>query len=217
MIIVVGNEKGGCGKTTIAVNLAAMAARDGRDVLLVDADPRQQSAARWAARRLEFFPSAPRVQCVTLTGRNISAGLEDLAKRYGVVVVDTGAEDSPELRAAALLAQVLVVPVQLDALDLWSLPTMETLFGRAHGLNPGLRAVVVANRVPYQTADSAGGEMQGWMAENVSGLPADNLVVLVGRTAYGRAIGEGLAVVEPTKRDTRAAAEAERLYAAVMA
>ena len=46
MIILFGGEKGGTGKTTLAVNLAAMRARAGYDVLLVDAD-RQESAAAW--------------------------------------------------------------------------------------------------------------------------------------------------------------------------
>jgi len=50
MIVLVGGEKGGVGKTTLAVNLAAMRARTGHDVLLVDAD-KQASANLWASIR----------------------------------------------------------------------------------------------------------------------------------------------------------------------
>ena len=51
-IILIGGEKGGTGKTTLAVNIAAARARDGHDVLLVDTDP-QGSASYWAAAREE--------------------------------------------------------------------------------------------------------------------------------------------------------------------
>jgi cellulose biosynthesis protein BcsQ len=75
-IILVGNEKGGTGKTTISVNLAGMAALQGLDVLLVDADPGQQSAAKWTARRQEFHPEAKPLNCVSATGcrRRVNTG-----------------------------------------------------------------------------------------------------------------------------------------------
>lgn len=56
MIIAVVNQKGGCGKTTIATNLAACFAGEGREVLLVDADPEQRSAMNWCADRPEHLP-----------------------------------------------------------------------------------------------------------------------------------------------------------------
>ncbi len=216
-IIVVGNEKGGCGKTTVAVNLAALAAGAGLDVLLVDADPGQQSAAKWAARRAEFHGEANPVRCVGLTGKGVRAGLEDLAERYGVVVVDTGAQDSPELRAAATLAAVLVVPVQPEPADLWTLPTIEAIADRARQFNPTLRTVVALNRIPHQLADSVPAEVRGWLRENVPGLADSRMVPVVGRTAYGRAFGEGLAVAEAPRRDPKAVTEMERLFEEVMA
>ena len=55
MIIAVINQKGGAGKTTIALNLAAALAAEGKRVLLVDADP-QQTAQDWAAVRSRLLP-----------------------------------------------------------------------------------------------------------------------------------------------------------------
>lgn len=215
-IIVVGNEKGGCGKTTIAVHLAAGAACAGHDTLLVDADPGQQSSAKWAARRREGSPQPAPVPCISLHGRGIGAELGDLARRYDVIVVDTGAEDFPELRASATVAAVLVVPVQPEALDLWTMPTIEAIYTRAHDFNAGLRVVVAINRIPHQLHGSAPAEVCAWLAEHTPNLPLLSVTPIVSRTAYGRAITEGLAVAEMPRRDPKAVTEMNKLYREVI-
>ena len=71
MIIAVINQKGGAGKTTIALNLAAALAAEGKRVLLIDADP-QQTAQDWAAIRQTPPPfrwSASPNRCCTVTCR----------------------------------------------------------------------------------------------------------------------------------------------------
>ena len=214
-IIVVGNEKGGTGKTTIAVNIAAMAARQGKDVLLIDCDPGQQSAAKWASLRADLHPEAPAVHCVTLlvTGKQLQflKQLEDLGRRYSQIVVDTGAVDSQELRAAMVLATWLVVPVQGEAFDLWTLPTMERLFSMGKRENQGLDSIIVLNRVPHQLRGKTPGETDSWIADNTPSVP-QRVIPVVGRTAYGKASAEGLSIWEMRKRDPRAATEMQRLY-----
>lgn len=211
-VIVVGNEKGGVGKTTIAANLAAIAAVNGIRTLLVDADPGQQSSARWAARRREAHPNAAAVRCVSLTSRDIRTELADLAGVYPMIVVDTGALDSQQLRSAAMVAHHIVVPVQPDAIDLWTLPGMATLYARAAAMNPGLALTVALNRIPFQLAASAGSEVRGWLSDNVPALAEAPMAEMVGRTAYGRSTGEGLGVIEMARRDARAEAEIMRLF-----
>jgi chromosome partitioning protein len=214
-IILVGNEKGGTGKTTIAVNLITMAAARGRDCLLVDADPGQQSAAKWTARRREFHPEANPVRCITVTGKTLDIELQDLAQRYEVIVVDTGAEDSPELRGAATVADLLLVPAQPEQFDFWTLPTMEAIYEKARRFNPDLSCKLVLNRIPHQTIDQCLRDADAFLAENVPGLPRD-LVPVIGRTAYGRANAEGLGIWEVPKRDAKAASEMQRLYREVL-
>lgn len=215
-IIVVGNEKGGCGKTTISTHVAAHCASLGRHTVLVDADPGQQSAARWASRRRELHPDAPEVQHVTLTGRNIRAALDGLAREHDLLVVDTGAEDSPEMRAAATLASALIIPLQPEPLDLWALPTVAKAYIEARRHNPGLRAIVALNRIAHQNSNSAPAETRAWIEENLPILPVEAIIPLVNRAAYGRAIGAGLTVSEAPKPDSKATAEMAALCRAVL-
>ena len=206
-VIVVGNEKGGAGKTTVAVNLAVLAATRGQDVLLVDADPGQNSSALWKARRDKSTDRRRAIRCVRLTGETIGTELEDLARRYETIVVDTGAEDSTELRGATLVADVLVVPIGPDPVDLWSVPAIATLFKRASKLNPKLRAVVALNRLPHQVADGATSAFWAWAANNAPAFISVAAMPLVARAAYARAFTDGLGVVELGRPDAKATAE----------
>ncbi|MBK8536321.1 MAG: AAA family ATPase [Candidatus Competibacteraceae bacterium] len=88
-IILIGGEKGGTGKTTLAVNLAALRALQGRDVLLIDTDI-QASASYWAQTRDEAGIQ-PRVACIQKFGKGLQTEVRDLAKRYQDIVIDAGA------------------------------------------------------------------------------------------------------------------------------
>src|ERR1035438_7988840 len=77
MLVLVGGEKGGVGKTTLTLNLAAMRARAGKDVLLVDGD-KQASANLWAGIRREAKVE-PTVACVQKTGKTLGAEVNELA------------------------------------------------------------------------------------------------------------------------------------------
>src|SRR3989442_15939780 len=93
MIVLVGGEKGGVGKTTLAVNLAAMRARAGHDVLLVDAD-KQASANLWASIRDQEKVDPP-VRCVQKRGKGLAADVRDLATRYEDIVASIMASATP--------------------------------------------------------------------------------------------------------------------------
>src|SRR5918998_6809385 len=87
MIIAIVNQKGGCGKTTIATNLAAMFAAEGREVLLVDADPEQHSAMNWCADRPEHLP---KVHSSSLPARNLRKDADSLRQKWEMVIIDGG-------------------------------------------------------------------------------------------------------------------------------
>jgi chromosome partitioning protein len=86
MVIAVCNQKGGTGKSTIAVHLAVCFATAGQRTLLIDADP-QQSALSWKADRPTDLPQ---IQVVGLPAPNLHKEIEAFKADYEVIVIDGG-------------------------------------------------------------------------------------------------------------------------------
>ena len=130
MILVIGNEKGGCSKSTLAVNLALLGIFEGVDTLLVDAD--QQSSCNQFSMKRDEIGVEPRIQVIMKQGRNLHRELGDLQARYQRIIIDTGGRDSPELRSSLLIADRILIPCRPSQMDLWATdkvfsPTMSLL------------------------------------------------------------------------------------------
>lgn len=206
-IRLIGGEKGGTGKTTIATSLVAARAAAGRDVVLVDTDP-QGSGAYWAALR-DRDDQVARVACVRLHGRGIGRQLQDTAQRYEDVIVDAGGRDSVELRAAMTVAQQLIAPIQASQFDTWTLEALSDLVEQARAINDELVACVCINRASPNPRVGEAAEARELLAEyaNLDLMTA----TLRDRIAYRRAARGGLGVTELSE-DAKAAAEIRALY-----
>ena len=208
-ITVFGGEKGGTGKTTLAVNIAAMLARKGKDVLLLDTD-RQGTASFWATVR-EEENIEPWVACVQKFGKGLPAQIRDLAERYDEIIIDAGGRDSMELRYALGVADRAYIPVQPFQFDIWTIRQMDTLVEMAKGLNEELAAFIVLNRVATNPAIREDRETREFInRENFQHLTLAESMIR-DRIAFRKAARDGLAVVE-YGQDRKAVNEMNQLY-----
>jgi len=134
-VIVVGNEKGGSGKSTVAMHVAVALTKSGQSVATIDLDTRQKSFTHYVDNRRAWAKQAGRNLDIPEhfcfgnlnypTADEEAAGckaLEDsvdtLADRYGVVVIDTPGHDSYLSRHAHSLADILITPLNDSFVDL---------------------------------------------------------------------------------------------------
>lgn len=124
MLVLVANEKGGVGKTTLAVNIAVMCAMTGKETLLVDTD-KQQSASDWADVRHGKMID-PAITCITKTGK-VGYDLAKLKDKFDVIIVDAGGRDSIEMRQSLAVCDIALIPIKPAQFDVWSLSNMSQL------------------------------------------------------------------------------------------
>lgn len=208
MIVVVANEKGGVGKTTLAANLAILRAQQDAKVLVVDADPQGSISEFFRVRTDEGHE--PSLTCVAIAGRGVSSEVRKLVPNFSDVVIDVGGRDTAAFRSALLIADVLLVPFLPGQFDAWSLETVDALVDEAQALNQGMKALMVMNKTDTNPRVGLAGEV-GEFAEELKNLTL--LPVRVGyRVAYRRSAAEGQAVNEIGKKDSRATQEMRDLY-----
>lgn len=145
MILLVGGEKGGSGKSCLAQNIAVYLQQKGKDVLLLDADP-QGTTTDWAKER-EENSALQSLACVQASG-NLRQTLRDLAKRYQAVIVDAGGQDSEALRSAMTVATHMLLPFRPKRRDLKTMITVEQLVKLAKAVNPDLIARAIITQCP---------------------------------------------------------------------
>lgn len=214
MILMVGGEKGGVGKTTLATHLAADRRRADRSVVLVDADP-QGTASTWSDARKDH-PEVPQFPCVSLRGGKLHIELKEFGRLYDDVLIDTGGADGPEFRSALLAADVLLLPLRPGSFDFWTLTKMSEVIGLAETYNPQIRSLVLLSQVPPSARDRARREAVQVLDEMPRFQLLDSLVAF--RAAFGHCAGDGLTVEEAASRDPKACAEmaflAEEIFGA---
>lgn len=192
MIVLIGGEKGGTGKSTLATNLCAYLAAAGKDVLLLDAD-RQSTSANWAAERSRNELLTP-VHCIQRYG-NLFAAVKDLRTRYSHVVIDAGGRDSEELRSAMVLADKVYSPSKASQSDLWTIEHLARLVDLARGFNQRLEARVLISMAPTNPRINEEREAVEMLAQFSESLALSSHVTRERKT-YRDAMGEGRGVIE---------------------
>lgn len=118
MIISLLNQKGGVGKTTLSVNLAAAFVDRGLKTLLVDADP-QGSTSEWSAERDE-----PLCPVIGMAKASLHKELPDMASDYDVTIIDGPPRVYDIARSVIWVSNTILIPVQPSPVDVWATETV---------------------------------------------------------------------------------------------
>lgn len=206
-IIVVANQKGGAGKTTITVQLAYSLMLTGYKVLVVDADE-QNTATRWCS--LSDSSQLP-ASNMAAAGGKLHNAIGKVVGDYDFVLVDCPPSiTSPATQSALLVADLAIVPVIPSPPDLWAALGIKQLIENAKTINEGLLAVLLLNQMS-KTA----------IARNITEILAEFEMPimeskLANRVAYRESAAEGLSVLNLAGASNEAKKEMEKLRAEVL-
>lgn len=200
VIVVVGN-KGGTGKTTLSLNLAAGLARHG-SIVIIDADP-QQSAYQWRLVGSE----GSGLPAVIAAAYGLDKTVPALRATHEHVVIDC----PPSIKAtqseqALRLADHALIPVQPSPMDLWATTHIARVIDKLRPDNPGLRALIVMSQMEPRTT------LSRLMPDAVAELDLPVAVTSLRRRSVHRHCAlEGRSVFQAGRRGEAAAAEIQEL------
>lgn len=214
MIILVGTTKGGAGKTTTAINLAATLACDGHDVLVVDGD-RQATAMKAIAIRQHAEHTPGIAVAHYVDGKTLRGQVLQQRDKYDHIVIDAGGRDSTALRAALWLCDVMLLPYQPKSFDVWALEDMSELLTEVRASRESEFPAYAFLSMAETKKDSKDNREA---MEVIADYPELKLldVKICDRKAFSNAASLGQCVDEFKPRDGKARQEMRQLVSALL-
>ena len=211
-IITVANTKGGVGKTTVALQIAVARAMQGKDVWYVDGDRQQTGLMALTLRESQKVKA--QISCAsypngTLLGRQVMLQ----ADKWDTIVIDVGGYDSPQMRAALSVCDMLIIPFQPRTFDTWALSQMSTLLDEVSvQRRSDLPAYAILNCAdPTSTVENKDAVAALEDYPNIKYLDCP----LCRRKAFATASSFGLSIAELKNKDPKALAEVNELLVAI--
>ena len=216
MVITICNEKGGSGKSTIAINLAYRFAKD-CNLLLIDTD---------SQRSIETFTSIRadnEVQSIFTTATKLGSSLMQeiklLEKQYELILIDTGGRDSKETRQSLILSNAVIVPCVASQFDIAVLEKMINILLEVKStINPTLKVFFILSRGTTNLfLAQKNNNLKDFLIEalNENAVGKDFVLldsIIYEREAYKNAIIDGLSIFEFCKESDKAYIEFENFY-----
>lgn len=189
-IIAVIQEKGGTGKSTIATNLAGMAA-DLHRVALVDCDMPQGTSASWAAIRLQDKPDSLTARTAT-SYQQLVEMVQGLEAEHDLIVIDAPPRIAEMTKAALILSNLTLIPLGASAAEIWATADLLTTIEAAKAHKPNVEARILWNR--FRASTKSAKELAEAVRQE---LKLKQLGTKLGyRVAYSEALARGLTALE---------------------
>lgn len=208
MVVTIGNQKGGTGKTTIATNMAVLSAIKNKKTLLIDADSQSSSMDFRGLRKND----SNSVQAVQITKPTIHTDIRTF-DNFDNIFIDAGGRDSETFRSAIMACDFLLVPVTPSAYDVWSSEETFKVLRQAR-IYRKIKAAIVLNQVVKNTNISQ--DVQRVLRDIAKEY---NLkickTILYSRVAYRESVSLGKGVCEYTQK-SKAGIEIQKLYKEVV-
>lgn len=215
MVITIGAEKGGVAKTRLATHIAALAAAEGVDVVLLDTD-KQGSATSWSRIRNEEKVEPP--VTVLALPPNPARELANLAGKYSLVVVDIGAQNYRTMLECALLSDLVLVPCGADQQEIEStLNVCDALkgLGPRHPKGQVPYAVVLTRVSPVENA-KATSDLRAYLASEGIDVFKSHIASRTAWLATGRS-GRAVHELKGKDRSQKAVDEMRAVYDEILA
>jgi chromosome partitioning protein len=188
-VLAIVNQKGGVGKTTIAINLAYGIAVKWYKVLLIDSDP-QGSVKQW-----QRIAGERAFDVIHYPEQTLYRDIEELSQGFQYVIIDGPPGKESVTKSILTISDMVIIPVRPSILDLWSAGELIEIVKEARKVNPKLTGKLLVSQ--KATGTRIGKEAR----DSLTGYGLDIFKTEINnRIAYAEAMINGQSVMEYSPR-----------------